>query len=69
MRLLPAFLVGDFLALTMNLLRALLNIVAVINRNLLAMFAMVNGLAFFLLALFEQLVDFLSEVTLLLAAR
>ena len=69
MRFLPAFLVRNFLTLTMNLLRALLNIVAVINRNLLAMFTMMNGLAFFLLALFEQLVDFLSEVTLLLAAR
>merc|ERR1712236_178712 len=63
--LLPAFLVRNFLALTVNLFCTFLNIVAVFNRNLLAMFAMMNGLAFFLLTLFKQLMDFLSKVTLL----
>merc|ERR1719260_720918 len=64
-RLLPTFLVRNFLALTVYLFCTFLNIVAVFNRNLLAMFAMMNGLAFFLLTLFKQLMDFLSKVTLL----
>merc|ERR1719219_1763861 len=52
-RLLPAFLVGNFLALAMNLFCTFFNIVAVFNRNLLAMFAMMDGLALFLLTLLK----------------
>merc|ERR1711970_436987 len=64
-RLLPAFLVRNFLALTMNLFGTFLHVVTILHRNLLAMLAMMDGLAFFLLALFKQLVNLFGKVTLL----
>merc|ERR1739838_715747 len=65
-RFLPTFLMRYFLAFTMNLFCTLFNVVAILDRNLLAVFTMMNGLALFLLSLFEQLVYFSSNVALLL---
>merc|ERR1712119_211844 len=62
-RLLPTFLVGNFLALAMNLLSTFLHVVTILHRNLLAMLAMMNGLALFLLTLFKQLVNLFGQVT------
>merc|ERR1712212_689976 len=65
-RLLPAFLVGNFLALTVNLFRTLLYIVTILHRDLLTMLAMMNSLALFLLlTLLEQFVNLRSNITLL----
>merc|ERR1719292_12032 len=71
MRLLPTLLMRNLLTLSPWLLPTFLYIVAVFNRNLLAVLTMLNVLAHFLtlLALTQQLVQLFNDVALLFFLR
>merc|ERR1719500_263734 len=70
-RFLPTLLMRNLLTLSSWLLPTFLHIVAVFNRNLLAVLAMLNVLAHFLtlLALTKQLVQLVNNVALLFSLR